>query len=215
MAETGEPYSVARHAVHDEHDDDVELEPDGERAAEEQYAAEEQQRIALRRDDVVQKDAYHESETDADGEGHGESSNFDSRDEEKIRDVKNCAAEKGVENVALIGAANVAEKREWATAHAAERQAPQQARDDNSGDVIPIKKLKGPAGSEFHGVRPRTPTKHAADHEDQGDGVRFRLIHEDSLSLEADEPPDDGQNARSARKLRGEMASALEEKATV
>ena len=37
MAETGEPYSVARHAVHDDHDDDVELDPDVERAAEEQY----------------------------------------------------------------------------------------------------------------------------------------------------------------------------------
>ena len=35
MAETGEPYSVARHAVQDEHDDDVEHEPDEERAAEE------------------------------------------------------------------------------------------------------------------------------------------------------------------------------------
>ena len=44
MAETGEPYSVARHAVQDEHDDDVEHEPDEERAAEEQYAAEEQVR---------------------------------------------------------------------------------------------------------------------------------------------------------------------------
>jgi hypothetical protein len=41
------------------------------------------------------------------------------------------------------------------------------------------------------------------------------LIHENSLSLEADGPPDHGQNARSARVLRGEMASALEEKATV
>jgi hypothetical protein len=34
------------------------------------------------------------------------------------------------------------------------------------------------AARELHGVGPRPPTQHAADHEQESNSVRFGLIHE-------------------------------------
>jgi hypothetical protein len=54
---------------------------------------------------------------------------------------------------------------------------PTQAAQYNADYVVPVKKLESISWSEFHSVRPRSPVKHAGDHECDGGCVGFRLIH--------------------------------------
>src|SRR5277367_3242945 len=86
--------ATVRHGIHDD------------RQRDEDDTAEEQEGIASRRNDVVEQDSYDESEADADRECHGEPSNLDRCDQEKVCHVEDYSAKKSKQDVALVGAAD-------------------------------------------------------------------------------------------------------------
>jgi len=67
--------------------------------------------------------------------------------------------------MSCVGAGDIPRKGEFSPARTAERETPQKARGNDAEDVVPIKELKGPTRSKFHGVGPGPPTQHATDHE--------------------------------------------------
>src|ERR1700677_4074101 len=79
--------------------------------------------------------------------------------------------------MARISAMNVVHERQRSAAHAAQRVPPEQARDDDADELVPIKKLEGITGREVNGVGPRAPAEYAADHKNQRGCVRFGLVH--------------------------------------
>ena len=62
-------------------------------------------------------------------------------------------------------------------AHAAEGEAPGDGAYEEADDVVPVEELEAVAGGELEGVGPAAPAEHGDDHEGQGYGVGFGLIH--------------------------------------
>ena len=63
--------------------------------------------------DVAEHYTFDQGNTDGDGEGDGETDDLNARDEERISDIEDESAERGVEEVEAVGRMQIGEKCGW------------------------------------------------------------------------------------------------------
>jgi hypothetical protein len=149
----------------------------------ERDAAEEHQGIAFGCDQVIERGADHQSQTDAHGKRHGQSGDRYRRHQQDVGDVEDDPAQKRVNNVALVRRGQVLEKAVGAGGvGAAQRHTDQQRAEQNAPDVIPIEEFKAPILAEFLRVGPASPAEHAEHHHHQRHGVNLGDEHECTFS---------------------------------
>ena len=133
-------------------------------------ACSEQEGIAARLNGVAEDNAFDQRDADGDGKGDGEADDLDACNEEYVGDIEDEAADRGVEEVDVVGGVDVCEEGSWAAGVAAHGEGEQQGDEEDAEPVVPVVKLETIVARAFEGVGKGAPADGAEDGHEQGGG---------------------------------------------
>src|SRR6185437_14183373 len=142
------PYSVGRLAFAIGHG------VANDRRQNERDAAEEQPRVALRREQIAAHGADDKSKADANRKRHRHARDFDRGDQQDVCNIEERATEKRCHHGGRMRVSQFANERQAGRSKRAKRESARGDTDEKSNDVIPVKKLEAVAMAELHGVGP-------------------------------------------------------------
>ena len=150
----------------------------GDRGANQQNPAKEEQRIAGRRDDVIENRTDDQSQTGAQGKRDRHSGDRNGGDQEQISEIENHSASEGFHQGASAGAGEIMEEthrsRRIRPAHG---ETEQKGARQNPPHVVPVEQLESPRFIDLLRVGPTAPAQHTDQHHHESDRVSVGSIH--------------------------------------